>query len=649
MPSATACHGAEQPFIHVYARNGPGGVWFWCMQIADRHPFAATLLAPLLLTGVTTAQNVGHVWERLADAPVPRFEGPTIPIDGRLYVFGGFFNPAIQVTSRVDVYDPQTDSWSRVADLPIPVTHAPFVQQGRKLWMLGGFVGNNPGIATTDVWIYDIDLDSWTQGPALPRPISAGGAGIVGNFLHYFGGVEIDRNTNTGDHWVLDLNVPQAGWVAAAPLPEPRCHFSSVQVNGLLYAVGGQYRHDNNPEDQTFMHVYDPSLGSWSIAPSLPATRSHAEPGTYVANGRIHVSGGKSSTQQQYSLSDVLIFDVATQQWSFGVPLPIPRYGVGVQEMGDYVYFTTGATAASEPMVATFRRHKSSLMPNPIRINAGGDEYTSPFDGRVWTGDFLTPEGDLHAFPGQPVLGTNDPDLFRFQRRGALGSPQNLHYRLPSGPGFYRCRCYFADLDNVSPGQRIFDLRIEGELVADDVDSVAQFGAGVAFHRAFDVEVTDDDLDVQFQSFVDVPSIAALELEALPAGHFARECTANPNSSGAAGRLDFIGSTSLADDRLLLIARNLPNNTFCVFFQGTTPIQASIPGGILCIGQPLYRHLPVQANGSSASFLLVPSAPPTPAATITAGSTWRFQGWFRDGGTSPMWGFTDSLKFQFTP
>ena len=48
-------------------------------------------------------------------------------------------------------------------------------------------------------------------------------------------------------------------------------------------------------------------------------------------------------------------------------------------------------------------------------------------------------------------------------------------------------------------------------------------------------------------------------------------------------------------------------------------------------------------------YLLRPSAPPVPGAQITAGTTWRFQGWFRDGGTNPQWGFTNALKLVFTP
>ncbi len=234
----------------------------------------------LALAPVAAAQSVGHVWTRLADAPVPRFEGPMVPIDGRIFVFGGMITASSTPTTRVDIYDPQTNVWSQASDMPTAVTHVPLVRDGRKLWQLGGFVGLHPGVATRNVWVYDIDTDTWTAGPQLPRPIAAGGAAIVGNHLHYFGGVELDRNTNTGDHWVLDLNVPQAGWIAAAPMPEPRCHLSSVAVNGLIHSLGGQYRHDNSPEDQAFHHVYDPATDTWTNGPTLPAARSHAEPGT---------------------------------------------------------------------------------------------------------------------------------------------------------------------------------------------------------------------------------------------------------------------------------------------------------------------------------------------------------------------------------
>lgn len=608
-------------------------------------PFALVSLA-----AVAPAQQVGHVWTRLADAPIPRYEGPMVPIDGRLYVFGGFTSSIGATTTRVDIYDPNTNTWTQGSDLPTAVTHAPLVRDGRKLWLIGGFVGSQPGVATRDVWVYDIDANTWTPGPQLPRPIAAGGAGIIGTHLHYFGGVEIDRDTNTGDHWVLDLLVPQAGWVAAAPMPEPRCHLSGVALNGLLYSLGGQYRHDNHPEDQVFVHVYDPGTGAWIGGPSLPAPRSHAEPGTYVMNGRIYMSGGKSSPQLQFSLSDVFVFDPATQQWTFGVPLPSPRYGCGVQPLGDYVYFSMGVMSFNQPTVMTYRRHKDAVMPNPIRINVGGAEYTSPFDGRVWTGDFLTAMGLSAAYPGVAILGTNDPELFRTQRIGdPTLLPNQVRYRLPNGPGMYRCRCYFADLDNTGAGQRVLDIQVEDRVLADDLDVFATAGARRALSRAFDVQVLDDELDVLFQSSAGRPAIAALELERLAPDHFAHECTSNPNSSGQRARLDFVGSTALQDGGLRLVVNDVPTNTFCILFQGRNPAQQTIPGGVICVGQPQYRHLPVQAQGSSVVYDLALQSPPTPAAQITAGSTWRFQGWFRDGGTTPQWGFSDALRLTFTP
>ena len=180
-------------------------------------------------------------------------------------------------------------------------------------------------------------------------------------------------------------------------------------------------------------------------------------------------------------------------------------------------------------------------------------------------------------------------------------------------------------------------------------DIAAEVGGSTATSRAFDFRVTDDEIDLRLVSSVNRPLLAALEFERLPDDHFEYECVSDLNSTGAAATIDFVGSTGLADDRLTLIANDLPTNTFCVFFQGAQPLQMNISGGVLCVDAPLFRHAAVQAVGNVAEYDLVPSAPPVPAAQIAAGSTWRFQGWFRDGGTSPQWGFTSALKLVFTP
>ena len=278
-----------------------------------------TIASTAVRTGVTLAllaspafaqsDRIGCLWESRADSPIARFEAPTLPIDGQLYCFGGFFDAAIRASFRVDAYDPVADVWNRQADLPENTTHMGFVRVNRSVWAIGGFVGDNPGVATSNVWIYDIDGDVWSAGPSMPRPIAAGGAALINDQVHYFGGVEADRDTTTGDHWVFDLAMPDSGWQLLAPMPEPRCHLAGAALGGELWAVGGQFRHDTNAEDTNFVHAYDPGTDTWREGPLLPDNMSHFEPGTFVNSGMLYISGGRDSTTGRDVLANVLELD----------------------------------------------------------------------------------------------------------------------------------------------------------------------------------------------------------------------------------------------------------------------------------------------------------------------------------------------------
>ncbi len=196
-----------------------------------------------------------------AGAPCPRggYDVASATIDGRLLVIGGFTGPNILATRRLDTYDPSTGSWRALADLPTPVTHAPAVVVGREVWVLGGFVGDHPGVITDAVWRYEVDLDLWSPGPPLPEPVAAGAAALLGSTVHYFGGLEADRDTGSVEHYAYDVATPDQGWVRLADLPEPRNHLSGVAWQGFLWAIGGQQGHDTSPTDTDFVHVYDPT------------------------------------------------------------------------------------------------------------------------------------------------------------------------------------------------------------------------------------------------------------------------------------------------------------------------------------------------------------------------------------------------------
>ncbi|MEM6671606.1 MAG: kelch repeat-containing protein [Planctomycetota bacterium] len=596
-------------------------------------------------------QRVGCVWDRLADSPIGRFEAVTMPIDGKLYCFGGFFTQTIRASARVDFYDPLTDTWTRRFDMPAATTHVGFVRDGRDVWILGGFEGDNPGVATADVWIFDIDANRWSAGPSLPRPIAAGACALIGRDLHYYGGCEADRDTMTGDHWVLDLDAQQLGWQPLAPMPQPRCHLSGAALNGEIWAIGGQFNHDTNPLDTRWVHVYDPQTDTWRQGPLLPEARSHFEPGTFVRNGNLYIAAGKDLTRGLLAVGDMLELDPVLETWTLLPPLPEPVYGAGVQPIGDLLYAANGATFTNVPRTTLYRRDWAAQLPDPLRINCGGPEVVASTGTCCWCGDIGFMNGESKGYnPNANVQGTDDQVLFDRQRRGVSPNRQNVDYRLPLGPGFYRVTFFLAERQTMNVGARELDLLIEGEPYIEDLDLLDVHGFEVAVEYAYDIVVEDEALDIRIQARSGQRAVvAAIEVERLDQDHFAFECTSAPNSTGSATTIDFLGTTSVGRDELQLLMGPVPATTFGLFIQAENAGNVPLAGGTLCVAQPFFR-LPIeQAVGLDLQHRLQIGSPPSPIQQIVAGSTWRFQGWYRDVLVPARYGLSDAVKLVFTP
>lgn len=150
----------------------------------------------------------------------------------------------------------------------------------------------------TGLYLHNLQL----RGPDLPTPGAAGGAALVDNKVHWFGGIDAAANCDVGRHLVHDLRSPASGWkdiTAKAGMPSPRNHFSTAVVDGIIYAMGGQYGHDNcpgkNTQDTPLVHAFDPNNNSWSRKADMPNKNSHSEPGTFVYKGDIYTVGGENT------------------------------------------------------------------------------------------------------------------------------------------------------------------------------------------------------------------------------------------------------------------------------------------------------------------------------------------------------------------
>lgn len=116
------------------------------------------------------------------------------------------------------------------------------------------------------------------------------------------------------------------------------------------------------------------------------------------------------------------------------------------------------------------------------------------------------------------------------------------------------------------------------------------------------------------------------------------ECSAQPNASGAAARIQSLGAPSLALNDVSLIATDVAPSQFGMFITSRTAGFVPGPGGSfgdLCLGGIIGRMNGTLQNSGAYGQLTAEidlGALPSMGTTVAAqvGDTWRFQAWFRD-------------------
>ncbi len=129
-------------------------------------------------------------------------------------------------------------------------------------------------------------------------------------------------------------------------------------------------------------------------------------------------------------------------------------------------------------------------------------------------------------------------------------------------------------------------------------------------------------------------------------------CSTSANSVGAGALMGASGSVSLADNAFTVRVSGAPS-TVGLFFYGSQQTQSPAGNGSLCVaGQTVRMNPATVADGAGANSRLLDFTggnPATGSGTISPGSTWFFQYWYRDvaaGGA--QFNFSDGLQVNFT-
>src|SRR5262249_43701307 len=149
----------------------------------------------------------------------------------------------------------------------------------------------------------------------------------------------------------------------------------------------------------------------------------------------------------------------------------------GYPNTGEYVVSAaTGFGATLPPPPSGFA---------PIRINAGGPQYTDP-QGVQWSADQYFDAG-LTWSTTSGISGTSSVPLYQTCRYGF-----NFDYVIPVPNGTYQVNLKFSEVSMTAAGQRVFNVAINGAAVLQNFDVFAQAGGALrTLDRSFPVTVTN--------------------------------------------------------------------------------------------------------------------------------------------------------------
>ena len=171
-----------------------------------------------------------------------------------------------------------------------------------------------------------------TATPGPPARYRAGGS-TDGQYVYVYGG----GNSTGGyynDLWRWDP-VTQI-WTQLANMPTAKQNIQGAYWNGKIYVPGGF-----NGAHITENAIYDIATNTWSTGAPLPA----AQTGANVAfNNKIYNFGGNPGPQ-----NTVTIYDIATNTWSTGAPMPVAiTYGrAAVSSIFPFAYYAGGITTVT--------------------------------------------------------------------------------------------------------------------------------------------------------------------------------------------------------------------------------------------------------------------------------------------------------------
>ena len=175
---------------------------------------------------------------------------------------------------KVYLYKQDADEWiliDNTAELPFELAYPANCSTDRGIIVAGG--ENQDGISSKVLRIVSDPSAALTIDtlPDLPEPLANATAACFGSRIYIAGGE--NQVASSGNFYMLDLDNPEAGWIARAALPVKVSHAVLLKVPGeqQLLLCGGRMKNDNAiSEFYSSVFRYHIAEDRWEAFTSLP-------------------------------------------------------------------------------------------------------------------------------------------------------------------------------------------------------------------------------------------------------------------------------------------------------------------------------------------------------------------------------------------
>jgi len=214
---------------------------------------------------------------------------------------------------------------------------------------------------------YNASSNTWTTKASLPStPRSETMAVTDGTYVYLVGG----RPVATVGHDLWRYNPTNNTWTSLAPMPTARAtEHMAIYYNGRIYVAGG--RTSGEPTgggDLSVLEIYDIASNTWSTGTPMP--QPLADGYAILLNGKFYVFGGYTSGGT--ASNGTFIYDILSDTWSTGAPSPDGRVDPGVGVCGSLIYMIGGSTVFLQLQTSNYVYNPvvdswTSSLPIPVR------------------------------------------------------------------------------------------------------------------------------------------------------------------------------------------------------------------------------------------------------------------------------------------